>query len=210
MLTSNLLNVSPQASHNTGMTISFNWKSLRTINHVLSVLVVLLAAYIVLSPLLPRLMGGAQSSEKVSAVTARLSKEPISSEPTLKIPRLDMKQQIHTGLTTADLNKGVWLVPKTSTPDKQSNTVIVGHRFTYAGPAVFYFLDKVQLRDKLYVDWQNKRYIYEVENIKEVPPTELSVHAPTPKPTLTLYTCTPLLTAKNRLVITAKLMEVKP
>jgi LPXTG-site transpeptidase (sortase) family protein len=210
MLTGNLLNVLRQASHNTGMAISFNWKSLRTINHVLTAVVVLLAAYIALSPLLPRLISGAQPPEKVSAATARLNKEHISVTPLLKIPRLDMKQEIHTGSTTAELSKGVWLVPKTSTPDKQSNTVIVGHRFTYAGPAVFYFLDKIQLHDKIYIDWQKKRYTYEVENIKEVPPTELSVHAPTPKPTLTLYTCTPLLTAKNRLVITAKLMEVKP
>jgi sortase A len=85
----------------------------------------------------------------------------------------------------------------------------VGHRFTYAGPAVFYFLDKIQLKDKIYVDWQQKRYIYEVQNIKEVPPTALSVHAATNKPVLTLYTCTPLLTAKNRLVITSKLLEIK-
>ena len=191
------------------MALLARWKSLRTVNNLLSIVVILLAAYILLSPFLPRLFGGAQPPEKVSAANYRVNHEPITAEPTLKIPRLNMTQQIHTGSTTAELSKGVWLVPKTSTPNKQSNTVIVGHRFTYAGPAVFYFLDKVQVSDKIYVDWQKKRYSYDVVNIKEVPPTELSVHASTAKPTLTLYTCTPLLTAKNRLVITAMLVEVK-
>jgi sortase A len=190
----------------TRLTLGWN---LRTLNNLLTAVVLLLAAYIMLSPLLPLFTQKLHPPQSVSAATAEIKQEPIAAEPTLKIPRLDMKQQIHTGSTTAELNKGVWLVPKTSTPDKQSNTVIVGHRFTYAGPAVFYFLDKIQLKDKIYVDWQQKRYIYEVQNIKEVPPTALSVHAATNKPVLTLYTCTPLLTAKNRLVITSKLLEIK-
>jgi sortase A len=102
------------------------------------------------------------------------------------------------------LRLGVWHLPYTSTPDKGGNTVLVGHRFTYAGPAVFYHLDKVQVGDDVTMQWQNKTYTYTVTEVKVVPPTETSVEANTKDPQLTIYTCTPLWTAKNRLVIVAK------
>lgn len=168
----------------------------------------LLSIYIVLSPFLPLLGWWLSPPKNTAAAPKSVSQQAtIAADPTLIVPRLGMKELIHTGATTAELSKGVWLLPKTSTPDKQSNTVIVGHRFTYAGPAVFYFLDKVKLHDQILVDWQHKEYTYRVEKIEVVPPTQVSVQAPTDKPTLTLYTCTPLITAKNRLVIIAPLIK---
>lgn len=120
---------------------------------------------------------------------------------------MGLRETINTGPTIRELRKGVWLIPKTSTPDKASNTVMAGHRFTYAGPAVFYFLDKVQLDDMITIDWQSKEYTYKVSTIKEVPPTAVEIQNPSEKPMLTLYTCTPLWSAKNRLVVQAMLVK---
>jgi len=181
--------------------------TLRTGNHVLTGLVALLALYIILSPLLPLVGWWLHPPKGTAAAPVSAQHAPIPTEPTLKIPRLAMQEIIHTGPTQAELSKGVWLLPKTSTPDKHSNTVMAGHRFTYGGPAVFYFLDKVQLHDQIIVDWQHKEYTYRVDQIRVVPPTEISVQAPTAKPTLTVYTCTPLVTDKNRLVLIASLIK---
>jgi sortase A len=145
------------------------------------------------------------SVEKAVKTAADL---PDESGDWLLIPALGMKEQIHGGGMEA-LRKGVWHIPKTSTPDKQSNTVLVGHRFTYSGQAVFYHLDKVKVNDPIVVKWQGRTYVYEVKNILVVPPTAVEVEAPTKEPRLTIYTCTPLLTAKYRLVIQADLKEVK-
>lgn len=188
---------------------------LRRINNVLTAFVILLGLYIILSPILPRLLypltHRSNQAQAVVQVTDQSKKDttPIPAATLIKIPRIGLTETIHTGDSIYELNKGAWLVPKTSAPDMQSNTVIVGHRFTYAGPAVFYFLDKVQLNDRITVDYKGKEYTYKVATIQEVTADKISVQDPTPKPQLTLYTCAPLLTAKNRLVITAPLVGVR-
>lgn len=191
--------------------------NLRKVNHFLTALVVILALYIMMAPFLPGIEWNLDSSHrkidtKVVKVTGQTppSTHTIPDGYWLDIPRLNLHEQIYTGLSIAELNKGVWHIPGTSTPDKGSNTVVAGHRFTYTNPrGVFYFLDKVQLDDRVTVDWAGKEYTYKVTSIDEVPPTDLAVNAPTKANTFTFYTCTPLLTAKNRLVITSEFVAVR-
>jgi LPXTG-site transpeptidase (sortase) family protein len=183
----------------------------RRVNNALTILVIMLALYILAAPYLPQI-GWWLNPPTVPSRSASVKaspKKPISAQNLLIIDRLDMRQTINSGKTMSELRKGPWLIPKTSTPDRSSNTVIAGHRFTYAGPAVFYFLDKVQLHDSIVIDWQHKEYTYRVATIKIVPPSDLSVQNPTKSSQLTLYTCTPLWTAKNRLIITAPLEGVR-
>jgi LPXTG-site transpeptidase (sortase) family protein len=186
----------------------------RRINNALTIFVVLLGLYMVLSPFVPQFIWWisppkAADQPQTLHVSSSQSTASITGDEVLSIPRLNMTQTIHTGASQSELNKGVWLIPKTSTPDKQSNTVLAGHRFTYTGPAVFYFLDKVQTDDKIYISWHNKEYAYQVRHIRVVPPTAMEIQAASKTPTLTIYTCTPLLTAKNRLVIVAELTGVR-
>lgn len=190
------------------------------VNNILTIGVIVLGLYISLGSLLPQATWWLQHHNDSKVPPAALVKTPlirsskaneapIPDSDLLVIPRLRMSEVIHTGAFASELNKGVWHIPASSTPDKASNTVIIGHRFTYAGPAVFYYLDKVQLGDQIIVDWQHKEYTYQVASIKEVSPTELSVEQASPGPELTLYTCTPLWTAKNRLVLVAPLQGVR-
>jgi sortase A len=107
------------------------------------------------------------------------------------------------------LNRGAWRMPQTSTPDQGGNTVISGHRYKYLPPnnLTFYLLDKLTAGDMINVIWKNKQYDYQVIDSKIVPPTQISILNPTEKPILTLFTCDPIWTTKNRLVVTAELIE---
>lgn len=108
----------------------------------------------------------------------------------------------------AALNKGAWRLPQSSTPDQGSNTVISGHRYKYLPPnnLTFYLLDKLTAGDIINVTWENKEYDYQVKESKIVPPTEISILRPTDRPTLTLFTCDPIWSTKNRLVVVAELI----
>ena len=107
------------------------------------------------------------------------------------------------------LSKGSWLVPDTSTPDKGGNTVITGHRFKYLPPnnLTFYLLDKLEKDDIISVIWQEKNYYYQVMKTKIVAADDLSILKPTASSTLTLYTCDPIYSTKNRLVVIAELLD---
>jgi LPXTG-site transpeptidase (sortase) family protein len=128
-----------------------------------------------------------------------------SSQNTLIIPTIALSQPLHEGTDTyKELVQGVWHWPYGSSPDKGSNTVLIGHRFTYTNPrGVFYSLDKVHTGDEIGVAWKNKMYLYRVAETKVVSPGDVAIEAPTQRPTLTLYTCTPLWWPTDRLVIIA-------
>lgn len=129
----------------------------------------------------------------------------------LIIPRMDMNTEIVEGSDKrplANLKKGAWRLPFSSTPDKGGNTVIAGHRFTYTeSRSIFYYLDKLQIGDEIGIRWDGKLYTYRVISLTTVPPTEVSVQESTNDSRLTLYTCTPVWNPKNRLVVVSELVN---
>jgi len=186
--------------------------TLRRFNNALSILIVILAVYIFVGPFIQQIVWWVERkapviSNPLPSVLPKLSSVTLPQQNTLFIPSLGMQEQIYEGKGIETVNKGVWRRPNTSTPPEQSNTVLVGHRFTYAGHSVFYNLDKVNVGDELGIYWQGKMYTYKVNAIKVVEPTEISVESPSDSPKLTLYTCTPLWSAKQRLVIEADLIS---
>lgn len=183
---------------------------LRKVNNILSIIVCVVALYIIAWPFLPAIGWWVRYQAPVISAAPHVTL-PDAGTPgnLLIIPGLGMQQTIHEGQTAATLSKGVWHMPASSTPDKGSNTVFSGHRFTYSGKSVFYYLDKVKVGDRLYVQWDGKLYQYNVTHIQEVSPDASQVEDPTNDSQLTLYTCTPLWSAKNRLVIQAVLQGVK-
>jgi sortase A len=104
------------------------------------------------------------------------------------------------------LNRGAWRLPDSSTPDIGGNTVITGHRFKYLPPnnLTFYLLDKLAVGDKIDIKWKGKILKYEVYLTKVVPAEDTTVIAPTDEPILTVFTCDPIFSTKNRLVVLAK------
>lgn len=189
--------------------------SLRSFNNMLSVFVALLALYIVAVPYLPQASWWLRHDSPVRklipekrGVAAAPATAPITDGDKLFIPRMELEERIYGG-GEENLDKGVWHVDGTSTPDGGGNTVLVGHRFTYRDPTggVFYHLDKVAVGDAVVVHWQGKAYEYKVAEVKVVPADEVSVEADTARPRLTIYTCTPLWSVANRLVVIANPLE---
>lgn len=201
-----------------------NQKRWQRINTFLFVVIVVVNLYVIGVPFLPQLLfiissqGGKQ--QQLESLIAPTPSAPTDSESSanaskpdrLIIPSMLLDQTVVEGSNMyRSLDQGVWRWPSGSTPDKGSNTILIGHRFTYTQPkGVFYFLNKVAVGDKMGVIWDGKTYTYEVKQISVVPPTESSILIATNTPTLTLYTCTPLWSPKQRLVVRAELAGDSP
>jgi LPXTG-site transpeptidase (sortase) family protein len=84
-------------------------------------------------------------------------------------------------------------------PGETGNQVI----FAHAREGLFIKLPDIKPGAKIYVTTENGWYSYEVKEIKEVIPSDISVLAPTDDETLTLYTCSGYKDQK-RLVVVAK------
>jgi len=191
----------------------------RRINDVLSVLVVLFACYILFLPLVPvvrlwlvkrsdKTEGYAYRSNLQTKPAAVEAAKPIPQDNRLVLPSIQLDQPILEGESFRMLEKGLWRKPASSTPDKGGNTVLVAHRFTYrtTDQGVFYHLDKINVGDTFPVYWQGKEYDYEVREIKIVSPLAVEVEQNTAEPILTMYTCTPIWSPTQRLVVIARLL----
>lgn len=192
----------------------------KTLNNVLAGVVVLLGLYIAMGPFWPNIElwaknifvsndGYAYSGNlaELSGVTVG-DQQPPPDTNTLLIPAIQLKQEVLEGQNIDVIANGnTWHRPESSTPDAGGNTVIVGHRWSYANDSTFYHLDKMKQGDKFSVYWDKEEYVYEVFETKVVPATALEIEAPTDDARLTLYTCTPLWTAKDRLVVVSKLIS---
>ncbi len=188
--------------------------TLRKFNNVLSALVIGLGLYIALSPFLPQIAYLLRDkSPTVSAPYSGSLAESIGSTasaqtPTdnrIVIPSIQINEPIVESNTINSIEKGgTWRRPNTSTPNKDGNSVIIGHRFFGSDVSTFYHLDKVKVGEKLAVYWEGVEILYEVSEVKVVDATAIEIEAPTKDKQLTLYTCHPIWTAKQRLVVIAK------
>lgn len=191
----------------------------RTLNNWLSLLVIFLGLYLVVFPFLPYFeLWGERFIDSSNGVryTGRLADaenvddDNLRDPPTtnrLVIPSISLDEQIFVGSDPANVDLGVWQRPQTSSPDKGGNTVLVGHRFSYSSPATFYHLDKVQEGDKFAIWWDQEEFVYEVYATYIVGPEAVRIEENTDEKIATLYTCTPVWTAKDRLVVRARLIE---
>lgn len=189
---------------------------LRRFNNFLSVIVAIVGLYLILWPMFPKAEYWWQNKTHhdpplVKAILiSKSGKITPPPENTIVIPSIHLQKTIYDGLPYPSMDKGVWHDNTTSTPDKGGNTVLAGHRFMYYGTdtgATFYNLDKVNSGDMITVFWQGKRYDYRVAKTFVVPPSDAAIKSPTKDSELTLYTCTPLWTAANRLVVQANLVN---
>lgn len=130
--------------------------------------------------------------------------KPIPQDKRLVIPKIFVDGPISDGEDKEALDRGYWRRTPTVDPLDQDNFVIAGHRniFTWT----LYDLDKLVIGDSITIYWEQKEYNYRVTKTFIVPPSAVEIEAPTQEAQLTIYTCTPVLTAENRLVVIAKPM----
>lgn len=192
---------------------------LRQFNNFLTAIVIMLSVYIIITPFMPHFdlwwskftddTNGYRYASKL-ADDAGQDTEGLLEIPdtnTLLIPSLQIDETIIENDAPEAVDLGVWRRPHTSTPDLGSNTVIVAHRFAYTHGATFYHLDKMDIDERFAIFWNGEEYVYEVFDIGVVPATAIEIEGPTAEPIVTLYTCTPIWTAEDRLVVKARLID---
>jgi sortase A len=147
----------------------------------------------------------------------------------LRIPRLgaDYRRAVVEGTTQADLAQGPGHYVGTALPGEPGNLAIAGHRVGKGSP--FLDLDRMRPGDAIVVETRDDWFVYRVlgdrhtgdvhattggvPGMEVVAPTDVAVIAPTPDHAgssasgryLTLTTCNPRFSARQRLVVHAEL-----
>ncbi|MEZ5251993.1 MAG: class E sortase [Ilumatobacteraceae bacterium] len=114
------------------------------------------------------------------------------------------------GVRTNDLADGPGHFPETPLPGQLGNAAIAGHRTTHGQP--FIDIDRVQPGDEIVVQTLAGQYVYLVESQQIVSPNDYQLVIPTIDPTvatLTLTSCHPKYSARQRIVVTARLDEAR-
>lgn len=109
------------------------------------------------------------------------------------------------GVTRSDLKNGAGHMPTTPLPGQPGNAVISGHRTTYGAP--FHELDELEPGDLIEVETAIGVHTYAVRETIIVRPTELWVIQERPGAWLTLTTCHPKFSARQRLIVFAELVD---
>jgi sortase A len=124
----------------------------------------------------------------------------------IKIPRLNLDMIFVQGgadpLTeVGPLKLGPAHYVRTPMPGQGGNVAIAGHRTTYLHP--FWGLNDMRKGDLITLETSAGIFVYRVIWSKVTVPTDVSVLAPTAKPSLTLTTCNPRFSARQRLDVRA-------
>ena len=123
----------------------------------------------------------------------------------LVVPRLGLDAVVFEGVTGETLAKGPGHMPDTPLPGQPGNAVISGHRTTHGRP--FFNFDLLRPGDRIEVETSIGTHVYEVRESLVVAPTDVWVTDDKVGGWLTLTTCNPKFSARERLVISAEMVE---
>jgi len=131
----------------------------------------------------------------------------------LVVPKIGVNAPILWEITDEEmlnaLERGVAHYRNTALPGETGNVFFTGHSsyYLWAGGSykqIFALLDKLEIGDRIYINYLNVVFTYEVSSKKVVMPDDLSVLAQDSNKTLSLMTCVPVGTNLKRLVVVAK------
>jgi sortase A len=124
----------------------------------------------------------------------------------LDIPKIQLENKVIVqGVGRDELRKGPGHVPSTVLPGQDGTFGVSGHRTTYGAP--FYRLNELTKGDTITVVTRTSIYTYTVTRTAIVRPTDTqvldNVIGPDGKPeaTITLTTCHPRYSARQRLIV---------
>ena len=133
----------------------------------------------------------------------------------LDIPKIQLDNKIVVeGVGRDELRKGPGHVPSTVLPGQDGTFGISGHRTTYGAP--FYRLNELTKGDTITIISKEAIYTYTVTRTAIVRPTDTqvldNVEGPDgkPKATITLTTCHPRYSARQRLIVCGDLSSPSP
>jgi sortase A len=149
----------------------------------------------------------------------------VAPEPRLIIPKINVNVPVFYDIGSdyktqmAAMNNGLahFAIPGASShPGQIGNTVLAGHSsndLLDSGDYKFIFvqLEKLEVGDVIYANYQSKRYTYAVTKKEVVSPNNINkLVYPTTTPILTLVTCVPIGTSVSRLLVTAEQINPDP
>ena len=131
----------------------------------------------------------------------------------LSIPKLKIEDAIVT-VGSMDLKKSLIQYPQTALPGQLGNAVVFGHSVLpqFFNPksylTIFSTLFKLKQGDEILLNYDNIQYRYLIEEMYEVPPSDLSVlEQRFDGRYLTLITCSPPGTYLRRLIVRARIID---
>lgn len=139
--------------------------------------------------------------------------EPIA---VLHVPRFGhdwTPRTIVEGVGAAELSRGAGHYPGTTAPGSIGNFAVAGHRQTHG--SAFAQIADLRTGDPIIVETSTHWYVYRVISTAVVPPTALDVIDPVPdrphatpvRPLLTLTSCHPMYSSRERYVVHAALTQ---
>ncbi|MBI4101184.1 sortase [Candidatus Microgenomates bacterium] len=147
----------------------------------------------------------------------------VPPEPIIIIPKININVPVVYDEPSFDekavqkaLERGIVHYGTTGVPGQPGNNVIVGHssnNWWASGKYKFAFvlLNKLEAGDTFVLNYNSKRYVYEVFSKRIVEPTDLSIlDQNTPQPIATLVTCDPPGTSWKRLAVQARQISPDP
>ena len=124
-----------------------------------------------------------------------------------EIPKLGVDTIVVEGTSPSALKAGAGHYPSTPLPGAKGNVAIAGHRTTYGRP--FNRVDQLKVGDTIILSTPDgRRFTYKVSRPPFVTsPFDWTIVAASKKPLLTLTTCHPKGSARERLVVRAELVK---
>ena len=131
--------------------------------------------------------------------------EPGEALARIEIPAIGLDKIVVEGVGRGDLRKGPGHYPDTPLPGQPGNAAIAGHRTTYGAP--FNRIDELGDGDEIIVTTPQGRFVYEFAAQEIVDPSEVSVLEDKGDDRLTLTSCHPKYSARQRIIVTATLAD---
>jgi sortase A len=133
----------------------------------------------------------------VSEINVKALANPAKQENKIYIPKIGVNVVINSGGPEV-LDKGAWhRFAERGDPISGGNFILSAHRFSMGltpgetrVKSPFYHIDKLQIGDQILVDYEGKRYGYEITKSFAVKPSQTEIEAETDEDRMTLYTCT--------------------
>lgn len=121
------------------------------------------------------------------------------------IPKIGVDQIVVEGVSRDDLKKGPGHYPQTPMPGQPGNSAIAGHRTTYGQP--FNRVDELVPGDEILVTTMQGTFRYEVSGTEIVLPSAVEVIEDQGDDRLTLTSCHPKYSARQRIIVSALLVD---
>ncbi len=116
----------------------------------------------------------------------------------LEIPAIGLSQPFYEGVTLTAIDRGPSHWPGTAMPGEVGNVVVAGHRVTHSRP--FYRLNELVPGDELIFTIDGQRFVYLLDRLEIVAPTDVHIIDQTHDRTATLFGCHPRGSARQRIV----------